>query len=184
MRKLFRFRHHKLIILILITILSYIIFSNESVVNYTSSLGKTFGYIGIFLAGFLFSFGFTAPISIGFFLTFQNNNIILASLIGSLGSVLSDYIIFKTIKMSFIDDFKRLEKTKIFKEINSITNHKIPKKLKYHLMYIFAGVLIATPLPDEFGVTMLAGLTHIKTKFLLILSFVVHFFGIFILLLI
>ena len=49
-------------------------------------------------------------------------------------------------------------------------------------MYAFAGILIASPLPDEAGVTMLAGLTKISVKSLALISFILNTLGIIILL--
>jgi uncharacterized membrane protein YdjX (TVP38/TMEM64 family) len=49
-------------------------------------------------------------------------------------------------------------------------------------MYAFAGILIASPLPDEAGVIMLAGLTKIKTWALAIISIILNTIGILIML--
>jgi len=49
-------------------------------------------------------------------------------------------------------------------------------------LYVFAGILIATPLPDEAGVTILSGLTRINLYILGITAFILHSFMIFILL--
>ena len=57
------------------------------------------------------------------------------------------------------------------------------RKIKTYLMYALAGFLIASPLPNEVGDLMLAGLTHVKTKILIILSFILSTIGIIILLL-
>jgi len=48
----------------------------------------------------------------------------------------------------------------------------------------YLGILIASPLPDEAGVIMLAGLTKIKSNVFAILSFSLNTAGILILLLI
>ena len=49
-------------------------------------------------------------------------------------------------------------------------------------MYAFVGILIASPLPDEIGVIMLAGLTKINFKILAIISFILNTLGILIIL--
>jgi len=184
MKRLFKFKYPKLAILLVIIIFSYIIFSSSTIKLQINNLQENLGYIGILFSGILFSFGFTAPISVGFFLTINPDNILLASLIGGLGCAASDYLIFRTIKLSFMDEFNNLKKTRLFKKIHNESNHTIPKKVKFYLMYIFAGIIIASPLPDEFGVTMLAGLSHIKTNLFLIISLILNTLGIFILFLI
>jgi len=48
---------------------------------------------------------------------------------------------------------------------------------------IFAGFVIASPLPDEIGVSLLAGTTKISTRTFAILSYFLNTAGIFIVLL-
>jgi len=184
MKKLFKFKYPKIAILIVIIVLSYIFFSDEAIKSIIYNFSNSLGYLGAFIGGVLLAFGFTTPISIGLLLTLNIKNILIASVIGSIGSMIANYIIFKTIKNSFYGEFKELAKTKLFKEIHKESNHFISKKITFYLMYIFSGIIIASPLPDEFGITMLAGLTHIKMHYFLILSFILHFIGILIILLI
>jgi hypothetical protein len=151
--------------------------------DYVANLGSI-GYLETFIAGMLFSFGFSTPFAIGFFLIAKPENIFLAALIGGAGALISDLLIFKLIRFSFMDEFKRLEKTTAIKEINHLLNSRWIYKIKIYLLYIFAGLVIASPLPDELGVSMLAGLTKIKTHILVIVSFIMNSLGIFIMLLI
>mgnify|MGYP001575845521 FL=1 len=181
MKRLFKFRYPKLTILILMIILAYSMFSNANVHNFISKLGNL-SYLGTFIAGMFFAFGFLASFAVGFFLTVSTKNIFLTAIIGGFGALISDLLIFSIIKSQFIDEFRRLEKTKIFLEINKIFSQSYFHRIKLYLMYIFAGIIIASPLPDEVGVSMLAGLTKIKTSILAILSFLLNTPGIFILL--
>ena len=183
MRRLFRFRYPKITLLILFSILSYFLFSNSNVQGFVSQL-EGFRYLGIFIAGLLFSFGFTTPFAIGFFIVANPGNIYLAALIGGLGALISDLLIFKIIRFSFMKEFKRLEKTDAMKKIKLILSHRFLSKIKVYLLYAFAGIVIASPLPDELGVTMLAGLSKIKTGKLAIISFIMNTIGILVLLLI
>ena len=130
----------------------------------------------------LFSFGFTTPYAIGLFLVINPDSIILAAIIGGFGAFLSDYIIFKTIKFSLMDEFHELEKTWPIKGVESILKKKLPKKVKVVLLYITAAFIFASPLPDELGVTILAGLSTIQIKSFAILSFLSNTIGIAILL--
>lgn len=132
----------------------------------------------------LFSFGFTAPFAVGFFLALNPQSIIMAGIIGGMGALIADLIIFKFIRVSFTGEFKRLEKTKALKEVGLLIEKKLKHRLKVYLMYALAGIVIASPLPDELGVIMLAGLTKIKIHSLAILSFLLNTLGIIIILLI
>ena len=183
MRKLFRFRYPKLFLLLVFSILSYYIFASPEVKNQISSLGQI-SYFGIFIAGMFFSFGFSTPFAIGFFLTLMPENIYLASFVGGLGAMLSDLFIFKIIRFSFMDEFKRLRKTKPIVEINRLLSTNLLAKTKTYLLFIFAGIILSSPLPDELGVSMLAGLTKIKSHILGIISFILNSIGIFLILLI
>lgn len=83
-----------------------------------------------------------------------------------------------------MDEFKRLKYTKPIVEVNKILSSRLLHRIKNYLLFVFAGLVIASPLPDELGVSMLAGLTRIKVRVLAIISFVMNSFGIFIILLI
>ena len=177
MKKLFKFKYPKIMLLLVMIILSYFIFKNPSISNYLSHLGGL-GYLGIFIGGILFAFGFTAPFSVGLFISLNPSNIWIAGIIGGLGALISDLLIFKLIKFSFIDEFNRLRNTKTLKNIERLIQRSIGEKIKVYFMYALAGILIASPLPDEAGVIMLAGLTKINFKVLAIISFILNTLGI------
>jgi len=171
----------KLTALVICIILAYFLFSNPSTQTYVSHLGS-YGYLGVFIAGILFAFGFTAPFSVGFFISLNPANIWIAGIIGGLGALMSDLIIFSTIKVLFEDEFKKLRNSKTFVRITRLIERGIKEKIRIYLMYAFAGILIASPLPDEAGLTMLAGLTKISAKSLALISFILNTLGILILL--
>jgi len=75
-----------------------------------------------------------------------------------------------------------MKKTSVIKTINEAFNENIRVKIRHYFLYVFAGILIATPLPDEIGISMLAGLTTIKSKIFAIISFLLHAIFIFLLL--
>lgn len=181
MKKLFKFQ--KLTILILTIILAYILFRNSSINYFISSLGNL-KLLGTFVAGIFFAFGFTAPFAVGYFIVSNPSNVLFLGIIGGLGALLSDLFIFKIIRISFMDEFRELKKNKFFKEGYYLLNKIIHEKIKIYLICILAGILIASPLHDEVGVTLLAGLTKIKTHFLAVISFILNTIGIIILLLI
>jgi len=181
MKNLFEFKYPKIAIFILFIAIAYIIFSSPGVGDFVNGLGD-YGYLGNFIAGLLFSFGFTTPFSVGFFILYHPNNIFLASVIGGFGALLSDLLIFRIVKFSFMDEFKRLEKTERIREMSDLIEYVFGHKIKNHLLYIFAGIVIASPLPDELGVIILAGLTKIRIRSFMIISFLFNTIGIYILL--
>lgn len=180
-KKIFSFKYPKLFILIILILLSYYFFSQPFISEWIELFNKL-GHFGVFIAGTLTSFGFTAPFGVGLLTKMALSNIFIGALIGGIGGTIVDLFIFKTIKFSFMDEFKRLKKTKVIKEIENIVKKDKHVLIRHYLLYIFAGIMIATPLPDEIGVSMLAGLTTIKPLKLAIIGFILHTFTILVIL--
>lgn len=180
-KKLFSFKYPKLFLLLILIILAYYLFSKTAISSWILNLDKL-NYLGLFIAGIFISFGFSAPFSVGFLIVAQPLNLFLGAIIAGLGAMLGDMFIFKTIKFSFMDEFKELKKTSTIKKIKSIIKRNKFISVRHYLLYIFAGIMIATPLPDEVGVSMLAGLTSIKPLRLAIISFILHTLAVFLIL--
>ncbi len=180
MKRLFKLKYPKILVLVIIIVASYFIFKDPQIIHYLTVLEK-YHYWGIFISGILLAFGFTAPLAIGLFIALNPANIFLAALIGGFGATLGDLFIFNIIKISFMDEFKKLEKTNLIKEIEKDAGY-FGTKPKHYLMYAFAGIIIASPLPDEAGVAMLSGLGKINQHALAILAFILHTLAIYLLL--
>ena len=172
MKRLFKFRYPKILILIIAIVASYFIFKSPQIMQYLPVIEK-YHYIGIFISGILLVFGFTAPLAIGLFVSVNPSNIFLAAIVGGAGAAIADIALFNIIKVSFMDEFRRLEKTKIIKEIEKDADY-FGEKPRHYFMYAFAGIIIASPLPDEVGIAMLSGLGKINQKVLGILAFILH----------
>jgi len=179
----FHFPYKKLLILAILTVLAYLIFRNPDVQGFVSSLGKL-EYLGVLIAGMFFTFGFTTPFAIGFFIVLNPINPLLIAIIGGFGSLLGDLLIFSLIRFSFIDEFRRLEKTRVIRGIREEMKLHLSHRARLYILYALAGFIIASPLPDEAGVIMLAGLTHIKVSRMAIISFIGNGLGILIMCLI
>lgn len=177
MRRLFKFKYVKIVVLFAAIILAFLIFSNPSVKNFISNLG-TFGYVGIFFAGIFFGIGFTAPFAAGFFITLNPSNIFLAAIIGGFGTLVENLILFHFLKFSFKKEFIQLKKSGPVKKASDLIAKSLGKKIKSYLLYVFTGMVIALPLPDEIGISMLAGFTHINSYLLGKISFILHTIGI------
>lgn len=180
---IFHFHYPKILILMILIVWAYFIFKNPDVQNFVHSL-KSLEYLGVLIAGMLFTFGFTTPFSVGFFVVLNPANPLLVALIGGLGAVIGDLFIFSVIRFSFIDEFKRLKKTRIIKGIRDEMKWHLSHRVRIYILYTLAGIIIASPLPDEAGVMMLAGLTKIKLRTLIPISFVFNSLGIFLMCLI
>lgn len=184
MKRLFRFHYPKLIALAAAIVAAYILFTYPPVISWLAGVEFLHGTWAAFIAGILLAFGFTAPFGIGLLIALNPTNIWFAAIISALGAVLADVIIFKTIRFSFIDEFKQLEKTSAFEFMEKEFHKDFKAHVRNYLLYIFAGLIIASPLPDEVGVIMLAGLTRIRSMLFIVLSFILHAVGIAVILLI
>ncbi|MBI2630364.1 hypothetical protein HYW76_04650 [Candidatus Pacearchaeota archaeon] len=178
-----KLRYPKITIFVIMIIFAYFIFRNQEVNNFISHLGNI-GYLGVFIAGLLFSFGFTTPFAIGFFVVLNPENILLAGIIGGFGALISDMIIFKFVRFSFSKEFSKIKKSKLIRETEKIIENNLSKKIQIYLLYAIAGFIIASPLPDEAGITILAGMTKIKQIDIAKIGFVFNTLGIIILLMI
>lgn len=176
-------KYPKITIFVIAIILAYLTFTIPGVRQFVSNLSlDSLGYIGILIAGILFALGFTSPFAVAFFIVLEPSNLLLASLVGGIGSLISDLSIFEFDKLSFEDEFRKIKKSKISKKISFLIKKTLGKKAHIYLTYLIAGIFIASPLPDEFGVTMIEGSTEINVKIFTIICFILHTLGMFIIL--
>ena len=140
------------------------------------------GYLGTFLGGLLYAYGFTAaPATAVLLVLAKEQNLIFAVLVGGLGAVLSDLLIFSFIRYSFIDEINKLKREKVITEISK-NGKKIFGHYYKHVFPALAGFLIASPLPTEIGVTMMASMKKISLKKFMIIAYILHSLGILIIL--
>jgi membrane protein DedA with SNARE-associated domain len=136
-------------------------------------------YPVVFVTGILYSFGFTAPIAAGALLSLSPQiNPFLAAIVGGLGSVLADFTIFRFVRVSFESELSQLRKTKAITRASLRFKKYTPEMLREYLLLALAGFFIASPLPDEIGISLLAGFTNIEEKRLLAVSFLLNTLGI------
>lgn len=131
-------------------------------------------FIGSFIAGIFFISVFTvAPASVMLFNIAQITPIWEVAILGGLGAVVGDFIIFRFIKNNFADEvINLLKKTKIQKIAGII------HLSAFRWLVPFIGALIiASPLPDELGLTMM-GLSKVKTSTFVLISFILNSLGI------
>ena len=174
MAKKNKFKYPRLVVLVGIISLTFLIFSTQELK--LASIMPINGYWGAFIAGILYAFSFTAFISTALFITMaKGQDILWLSVIGGLGSVVGDLIIFKTARFSFNGEFKLLYKEPILKRLF----RPFPTFLLHTLKVIVSLIIIASPLPDEAGVTLLANGFSFPKPLLAILSFCLNTAGIY-----
>lgn len=174
----FKIKYPKLLLLLLTFVLAYLLFTGRDFTAIHDAL-EALGYLGTFITGVLFTYGFTAaPATAILLILAKEQNIVIAGLIAGLGALTGDWIIFKLIRSSFSDEIRRLSNGKMMKAIN----HTIPSIIKKHLLIVIAGFVIASPLPDEIGVSLMAASKRISPKLFTLLSYLLNTLGIFLIL--
>ncbi len=175
-----KFKYPKLTLVGLIILASYFIFSNPAVKTFVSGL-NSIGYFGAFIGGLLYTYGFTGPIAAGFFIDLELGNIWFGGLLGGFGALLSDLLIFNVTKFELMDEFTLLKKTRLISRTSKSIEKIFGETIRRYLAYLLAAVFIASPLPDEAGVIMIAGLTKINRYVFLLTSFFCNTAGILVL---
>lgn len=179
-----RIQYPKLLLLCLSFVLAYFLF-HYGVFDALPAIFHGYGYVSIFVGGLLFSFGFTTAFGIAIFASMADVvHPVPAAIIGGLGAVISDLTIFQFIRFSFVDELHRMKTTVVMRWLRDKLHHEsIPERIRQYIQWSVAGILIASPLPDEIGVTILGGLTEIKRKPFIITCYAFNTVGIFIILL-
>ena len=167
-------KYPKFLLLFITFVIAYLLFNSRNYGPFQDFI-VGLGYAGTFVAGILFAYGFTAaPATAIFLILAQHQNIYLASLVGGIGALVGDLFIFSFIRQSFADEISRLSREKIIHYFGD----KLPGLIKKYTLPVVAGFIIASPLPDEIGVTMLAASKVISTKIFLIMSYLLNTVGI------
>ena len=175
-------KYPKLLALLLTIGLAAIFFnlakSNLAIHDYIISLG----YPGIFIAGIFYAYGFTAtPATAVLLILAKSSGLLISGLIGGLGALVSDVIIFLLVKQTFMLEIERLKGEKAIRLMIRIGNDVFKTTYKY-LLPVVAGFLIASPLPTEIGVSMLASRRSLTIKKFIPVALGLHTLGIFLVL--
>lgn len=138
------------------------------------TLTQEYKILGSFFAGIFFTSAFTiAPASVALGGLASSGPIFLVAFWGAIGAVFGDLILFFFIRDVFADDLMKFLR-KFWK------NHVFPS---FHLGFLkwfmpfLGGMIIASPLPDELGLTLM-GLSRTHVAVLIPLSFIFNFLGI------
>jgi len=185
----YQWKYKNLIILALSFVFAYYMLRNPQIISFIEGLGN-FGYPAAFLLGLLFTYAFTAvPATVAIFSLGEILNPILIALIGAVGSVIGNYIIFKLVRDRLVKEINMLSKevknlTKpgsvlfFWEEIRIRIWRAISKSKVWNVLVpVFAGFILASPIPDEVGVAIFGAVKFNPEKFIVV-SYLLHFVGI------
>jgi len=161
--------------IIVLSVLIAVILWQTGVLGNLLNSGQQVEFVGSFIAGIFFTSVFTAaPAVLAFGEIAQNHSLIITAFMGGLGSVVGDLIIFHFIKERFSTHILELINQKGgFLRVKHVFKHRF-----FHWLTLLVGCLIiASPLPDELGISLL-GFSKTKTSLFALLSFILNFSGI------
>lgn len=161
--------------IILLSILFAITLVKTGVIPRLLALMQGFEFLGSFVAGMFFTSVFTTPPAIAALGEIARDTGILSTvLLGAAGAVIGDLIIFRFVKDRVAEHIML-----ILEHESGTKRTRLLMRYKFFRWFTFlaGGLIIASPLPDELGVSLL-GLSHVKTKYFVVLSFVFNALGI------
>ncbi|MDP3710294.1 MAG: hypothetical protein Q8R29_01055 [bacterium] len=131
--------------------------------------------LGSFIAGMFFTSIFTtAPAIVTLGEIARANSILPTAILGAMGAVVGDLIIFRFVRDRFLEHLME-----IIKHQGAGKRIKLLLKLKIFrwLTFLAGGLIIASPFPDELGISLL-GFSKMRTSWFIPLSFAFNFIGI------
>ncbi len=154
-------------------IIAVFLAENDTFKIFVHQLGNL-EYLGALIAGVMFVSSFTVATStVLIAILAQDLNPFLLALFGGLGSVVGDILIFKFIKDHLADELEIL----FGKEGTSYVKSVLKSKYIAWTLPIIGALIIASPLPDELGVSLL-GVSKISPLKFALISFTSNFLGI------
>lgn len=130
---------------------------------------------GAFIAGAFFTSIFTtAPAMAALGQVALVHGILQTALVGALGSVLGDLIIFRFVRDRFSEHV-----SEVLLHQSAWRRMRLLFKKRFFRWFTFlvGGLILASPLPDELGIAVL-GFQKLRFKYFIALSFGFNFFGI------
>jgi len=162
------------LVLVIFSVFIAIILAKTGALESLITSTQEMRFVGSFIAGIFFVSIFTAaPATVALGEIAQSNSVIMTAILGGLGALIGDLIIFRFVKGRVSEHFSYLTKVSKAERIVSIFKLKL---FRWIIPFIGA-LIIASPLPDEIGVAML-GLSKMKNSYFILLSFVLNSAGI------
>lgn len=141
--------------------------------KFVASLGSL-QLFGVLLAGIFFTSIFTTAPAIALLATLaETTSLPTLVIMGGIGAVLGDYVIFRFVKDRISKDFEYIFSFSRKRRYSAILKTRV---FRFFVPFL-AAVIIASPFPDEIGVALL-GATKIKGNAFFALSFIANGAGI------
>lgn len=172
------YKYKNLTFLLISVLVTIILLGNENFHSFLLHLGNL-GYFGAFLAGVMFISTFTVAIGTVILLVLAESlSVLEIAIVAGFGAVIGDLVVFKYVRNKGLVD----EVMSIYKYFGGHNiRHLIHTKYFSWTLPVIGALIIASPLPDELGVSLM-GISKMKINEFVILSFVLNSIGIFLVL--
>jgi len=171
-------RYKNLTVLFLSIVLAIILSRSEPLHNIFLHLG-TLGYLGALLGGMLFVWIFTMPTGLLILLTLNG---IMPSLelaiVATLGAMIGDLVIFKFVRDDLLGEVREIYSHFGGRHLT----HILHSKYFHWTLPVIGAIIVASPFPDEIGVSLM-GISKMKTYKFILVSLILNFSGIYLVLL-
>ncbi|MBI3985140.1 MAG: hypothetical protein HY344_04385 [Candidatus Levybacteria bacterium] len=166
-------KYRNLTFLFLSIVFALILSRSEQFHTFLLRFGEL-GYIGGFIAGIFFTSSFTvATATVILLILAETLSPIELGILAGLGAVLGDLTIYKFVKDDLVKEidgiYERLGGNHI--------NHVLHTKYFSWTLPVIGAFIIASPLPDEIGVSLL-GISKVKVYKFIIISFIFNTIGV------
>ncbi len=178
-------KYNHLLLLLVACIAAYILYATGAL--HVLHLLKGYGYISVVAGGMLYTFGFTAPFGAAILWEIAPDvHPVTAAVVAGTGALASDLMLFHILRKPFFEEeLQRFRTSRLIRTLHRLLHHEtISERMRFYATWLLASFVIASPLPDEFGVSIIGGLTTIKEKHFALLSFFFNMLGILVLLMI
>lgn len=161
--------------LIAISVLVSALLVKTQIITSILAATKELELLGSFVAGMFFTSVFTTAPAIATLGELSlSQPILLTALFGATGAVVGDLLIFRFAKDRIASDILTL-----LEHRGTFTRFRALFKLRFFrwITFLLGGMIIASPLPDELGISLL-GFSSLSTRYFIVLSFVFNFLGV------
>jgi len=162
-----------LVIIALSVVLGFVLLKTGAT-KHVLTASQDYEYMGMFIVGMFFTSVFTTvPATIVIGELALVTNLLPLVLIGGLGALCGDFVIFRFFKDNISEDLRYLFEVKKKSRWKLIFKSRIFKVF----LTLIGGIIIASPLPDELGLALM-GISKTKSFTFIFISFLCNALGI------
>ena len=179
-----RLRYPKLFLLFLSALAGFLVYFDQNNFDFHKLILES-GYVGVFLAGFFLAHGFTmGPAIAALLIISKTETLFPASLIATTGAIIGNAVFYSLLRISYHSELAELSRLPLFIKLQEWANTNTPQFVRIYILPVFASIISATPLPDEFSVVLVKASREISATAFVLTTALVGIFGVTIILLI